>query len=170
MSWQGELLLPLALGTLADRVRLYVCYTTLLLYGPLVQGMVQELEERMLERLNCTSCTAGKVQVFERAQQKILHNQVTLLMCFNALSFIQSIHQSIQSKKKIYFIGRSGKSLVSKTMETLPLSTGWAEAATCENLPNGLLESVWQILKRGILRQDSTAREFVTVARFHRIP
>jgi urease accessory protein len=33
--------------TLADRMRPYACYTTLLLYGPLVQGVVRELEERM---------------------------------------------------------------------------------------------------------------------------
>jgi urease accessory protein len=33
--------------TLADRMRPYACYATLFLYGPLVQGVVRELEERM---------------------------------------------------------------------------------------------------------------------------
>lgn len=33
--------------TLADRMGPYACYATLLLYGPLVQGVVKELEERM---------------------------------------------------------------------------------------------------------------------------
>jgi len=33
--------------TLADRMRPYTCYATLLLYGPLVQGVVRVLEERM---------------------------------------------------------------------------------------------------------------------------
>jgi len=42
----GELLL-LPRRTLADRMRPYACYATLLLYGPLVQGVVRELEERM---------------------------------------------------------------------------------------------------------------------------
>ena len=32
---------------LADRMGPYACYATLLLYGPLVQGVVKELEERM---------------------------------------------------------------------------------------------------------------------------
>jgi urease accessory protein len=44
---RGELLLPRR--TLADRMRPYACYATLLLYGPLVQGVVRELEERMQE-------------------------------------------------------------------------------------------------------------------------
>ena len=35
--------------TLADRMGPYACYATLLLYGPLVQGVVRELEERMRE-------------------------------------------------------------------------------------------------------------------------
>jgi urease accessory protein len=39
--------LPLPRRTLADRMRPYACYATLLLYGPLVQGVVQELEERL---------------------------------------------------------------------------------------------------------------------------
>jgi urease accessory protein len=34
-------------GTLADRMGPYACYATLLLYGPLVQGVVRSLEERM---------------------------------------------------------------------------------------------------------------------------
>ena len=34
---------------LADRMRPYACYATLLLYGPLVQGVVRELEERVRE-------------------------------------------------------------------------------------------------------------------------
>ena len=42
---RGQLLLPRR--TLADRMRPYACYATLLLYGPLVQGVVRELEERM---------------------------------------------------------------------------------------------------------------------------
>jgi urease accessory protein len=42
----GQLLL-LPRRTLADRMRPYACYATLLLYGPLVQGVVRELEERM---------------------------------------------------------------------------------------------------------------------------
>jgi len=33
--------------TLADRMGPYACYATLLLYGPLVQGVVKELEERV---------------------------------------------------------------------------------------------------------------------------
>jgi hypothetical protein len=33
--------------TLADRMRPYACYATLLLYGLLVQGVVRELEERV---------------------------------------------------------------------------------------------------------------------------
>lgn len=33
--------------TLADRMDPYACYATLLLYGPLVQGVVKELEERV---------------------------------------------------------------------------------------------------------------------------
>lgn len=37
----------LPLRTLADRMGPYACYATLLLYGPLVQGVVKELEERM---------------------------------------------------------------------------------------------------------------------------
>jgi urease accessory protein len=41
----GRLLLPRR--TLADRMKPYACYATLLLYGPLVQGVVRELEERM---------------------------------------------------------------------------------------------------------------------------
>jgi urease accessory protein len=35
--------------TLADRMGPYACYATLLLYGPLVQGVVRELEERVRE-------------------------------------------------------------------------------------------------------------------------
>ena len=42
---RGEVILPRR--TLADRMRPYACYATLLLYGPLVQGVVRELEERM---------------------------------------------------------------------------------------------------------------------------
>ena len=42
---RGKLLLPRR--TLADRMRPYACYATLLLYGPLVQEVVRELEERM---------------------------------------------------------------------------------------------------------------------------
>lgn len=45
VNQRGQLLLPLR--TLADRMRPYACYATLLLYGPLVQGVVRELEERM---------------------------------------------------------------------------------------------------------------------------
>ena len=45
VNWRGQLLLPER--TLADRMRPYACYATLLLYGPLVQGVVRELEERM---------------------------------------------------------------------------------------------------------------------------
>jgi len=33
--------------TLADRMGPYACYATVLLYGPVVQGLVRELEERM---------------------------------------------------------------------------------------------------------------------------
>jgi urease accessory protein len=33
--------------TLADRMGPYACYATVLLYGPLVQGVVRELEERL---------------------------------------------------------------------------------------------------------------------------
>jgi urease accessory protein len=40
---RGQLLLPRL--SLADRMRPYACYATLLLYGPLVQGVVRELEE-----------------------------------------------------------------------------------------------------------------------------
>ncbi|KAI0001901.1 UreD urease accessory protein-domain-containing protein [Russula vinacea] len=42
----GQLLLPRRTA-LADRMRPYACYATVLLYGPLVQGVVRELEERM---------------------------------------------------------------------------------------------------------------------------
>lgn len=42
---RGQLLLPRC--ALADRMRPYACYATLLLYGPQVQGVVRELEERM---------------------------------------------------------------------------------------------------------------------------
>ena len=42
---RGQSLLPRR--TLADRMRPYACYATLLLYGPLVRGVVRELEERM---------------------------------------------------------------------------------------------------------------------------
>ena len=42
----GQLLLPRPTA-LADRMRPYACYATLLLYGPLVQGVVRELEERV---------------------------------------------------------------------------------------------------------------------------
>jgi len=41
----GWLLLPQHM--LPDRMRPYACYTTLLLYGPQVQGMVRELWERV---------------------------------------------------------------------------------------------------------------------------
>ena len=41
---RGQLLLPRR--TLPDRMRPYACYATLLLYGPLVQDVVRELEER----------------------------------------------------------------------------------------------------------------------------
>ena len=37
----------LPLRTLADRMGPYACYATVLLYGPLVRGVVKELEERM---------------------------------------------------------------------------------------------------------------------------
>jgi len=42
---RGVQLLPRR--TLADRMGPYACYATLLLYGPRVQGVVRELEERM---------------------------------------------------------------------------------------------------------------------------
>ncbi|KAH8997578.1 UreD-domain-containing protein [Lactarius akahatsu] len=38
---------PLPRRTLADRMGPYACYATLFLYGPRVQGVVRELEERM---------------------------------------------------------------------------------------------------------------------------
>ncbi len=41
---QGQLTLPRR--ELADRMRPYACYATVLLYGPLVQGVVRELTER----------------------------------------------------------------------------------------------------------------------------
>jgi len=39
--------LPLPLRTLADRMGPYACYATLLLYGPRLQGVVRELEDKM---------------------------------------------------------------------------------------------------------------------------
>ncbi|KAI9445079.1 UreD-domain-containing protein [Lactarius indigo] len=39
--------LPLPRRTLADRMGPYACYATLFLYGPRVQGVVRELEDRM---------------------------------------------------------------------------------------------------------------------------
>ena len=46
-SESSRALLLLPRRSLADRMGPYACYATLLLYGPLVQGVVRSLEERM---------------------------------------------------------------------------------------------------------------------------